>query len=49
MLKFTNQFLDALVQVQSNPAALIALISFGAFVLVGGALYVVHTAIRKGK
>jgi hypothetical protein len=41
-------FIDSLAQVQSNPAALIALVSFGAFTLIGLALYVVLTAIKRG-
>lgn len=40
-------FVDSIVQIQSNPAALIALVAIGAFVLIGLALYVVLAAIKR--
>jgi hypothetical protein len=40
-------FLESIEQVQGNPAALIALVSIGAFALIGLALYVVLTAIKR--
>jgi len=42
-----NLFVDSIVQLQSNPAALIALVAVGAFVLIGLALYVVLAAIKR--
>ena len=40
-------FVESIGQVQGNPAALIALVSIGAFALIGLALYVVLTAIKR--
>ncbi|WP_162600991.1 hypothetical protein [Paraburkholderia sp. C35] len=41
-------FVESIAQMQGNPAALIALISIGAFALIGLALYVVLAAIKRG-
>lgn len=46
-MPLVKPFLEALAQVQSNPAALIALIACAAFALCGLALYVVLAAIKR--
>ncbi|CAG9273406.1 hypothetical protein QZM97_28745 [Burkholderia orbicola] len=41
-------FIDSILTLQNNPAALIAVVAIGAFVLIGLSLRVVLAAIKRG-
>lgn len=46
-MEYVKLFLDTLAQVQGNGAALLALVTLGAFALIALALVVVLTAIKR--